>query len=154
MRRARSDDGRSKAYNHPSLACQASKTAAAFRSRCARPGVVGLQPTVIASRAPHLLLEQSVARQALAGRYIRVSEAFCPNIHPRAHARLTGLTNRLPDVRVGARCLAAVARRCLRRSYCRNVRQWLQRAALPCAMRAWPVAAQFNIFDAPLALYL
>ena len=45
------------------LACQASKTA--FRSRCARPG--GTLQTC-------------------------VSEAFCPNIQPRAHARLTGLT--------------------------------------------------------------
>ena len=36
------------------------------------------------------------AARALAGRYIHthtcVGEAFCPNIQPRAHARLTGLT--------------------------------------------------------------
>ena len=36
------------------------------------------------------------AARALAGRYMcgqRVGEAFSPNIQPRAHARLTGLTN-------------------------------------------------------------
>ena len=34
-----------------------------------------------------------------------VSEAFCPNIQPRAHARLTGLTNALLEeqARCGAR---------------------------------------------------
>ena len=42
--------------------CQASKTA--FRSRCARPGGT---------------------------RHVS-DQAFCPNIQPRAHARLTGLT--------------------------------------------------------------
>ena len=52
--------------------CQASKTA--FRSRCARPG--GTLHTC-------------------------VSEAFCPNIQPRAHARLTGLTKTSVTPNVG-----------------------------------------------------
>ena len=41
-----------------------------------------------------LQLHFARAARALAGRYmcVTVSEAFCPNIQPRAHARLTGLT--------------------------------------------------------------
>ena len=44
--------------------CRCQASKTAFRSRCARPGGT-----------------------------LHVSEAFCPNIQPRAHARLTGLTN-------------------------------------------------------------
>ena len=41
------------------------RRARAVRAKCSLAGlttIVGLQPTVIASRAPHLLIEQSVMR--------------------------------------------------------------------------------------------
>ena len=54
--------------------------------------------TTVVIRAPALVkparLHFARATRALTGRYnnMCVSEAFCPNIQPRAHARFTGLT--------------------------------------------------------------